>query len=136
MYLEKWFEMAKNIKKLMLSEGCGFYCDKGPYIQFTYFKWDDGVNFKWDDGINYVDADAPMENEKFSLPETIRTQFVATYTSFANTHDLKFATPGGVHSYPACEFYDIIDMDILAKIVRVYMNILGTEYGEIKFKQW
>ncbi len=119
-YLEKWFENAKKTPDMV----CGFYYDKGPFIHFFYHK---GEN-----GIDYANADTPMDKFRFYLPETIRAQLVATYTSYANAYKLKIIHHKAPRSYTLCSE----NLNILVKVVRIFMNILGTEYGKIKFEQW
>ncbi len=119
--LEEWFE---NVKHTMSSiDYCGFEYDKGPIMEFCRSMKDDGVN--------HVDSHTVMENSEFNVPETIRVKLIVAYTSFADTYKLRHGkTPG---SYT---LYNFKDIDTLVKFVRVFMNILDNEYGEIKFEEW
>ncbi len=116
-----WFQ---NTKETTPGVTGSFYYDKGPFMQFIHYKKKDGVDC--------VTANTPMQNNKFNLPGTTRVQLIAAYTEFADTHKLRMRTDAN-GSYTLTDFENL---GILVKFIRVFTNILGTKYGEMKFQQW
>ncbi len=116
-----WLQDTKEMTPGITSS---FYYDKGPFMQFIHYKKRDGVDC--------LNANTPMQNNKFNLPGTIRVQLIAAYTEFADVHKLRMRTdPNG--SYTLSDFENL---GILVKFIRVFTNILGTKYGEMKFQWW